>query len=245
MFTPITSPCDETSGPPELPGLRAASVWMTSSIMRPLLAAIERPRAEMTPAVTVELEAERVADGDDELAAAELLGIAEPRRRQVAGGVGADQREVGVGVLADELRIGRAALRVGQADVAEAVDDVAVGEDQAIRGDDEARAEAAAAAVVPARVDAHDRRADVFGDARDGVGIGIEEDAIVVHGGRRRRDRFRVAAVEEELEAGVEHGCGPLGSQLCGDRAAALVDLGRMPVMWSRRAYSAQSSREE
>ena len=36
VLMPITSPREETSGPPELPGLSAASVWMTSSISRPL-----------------------------------------------------------------------------------------------------------------------------------------------------------------------------------------------------------------
>ena len=29
---PITSPCELSSGPPELPGLMAASVWMASSM---------------------------------------------------------------------------------------------------------------------------------------------------------------------------------------------------------------------
>src|SRR5512134_2624502 len=38
VLMPITSPFVATSGPPELPGLRAASVWMTSSIRRPLRA---------------------------------------------------------------------------------------------------------------------------------------------------------------------------------------------------------------
>ena len=54
VFTPITSPCEETSGPPELPGLSAASVWITSSISRPVRARNERPSAETTPAVTVD-----------------------------------------------------------------------------------------------------------------------------------------------------------------------------------------------
>ena len=35
VLMPITSPAEETSGPPELPGLRAASVWITSPISRP------------------------------------------------------------------------------------------------------------------------------------------------------------------------------------------------------------------
>ena len=54
VFTPITSPREETSGPPELPGLSAASVWITSSISRPVRARSERPSAETTPAVTVD-----------------------------------------------------------------------------------------------------------------------------------------------------------------------------------------------
>ena len=54
MAMPITSPADDTSGPPELPGLSAASVWMTSPISRPLSARSERPTALTMPAVTVD-----------------------------------------------------------------------------------------------------------------------------------------------------------------------------------------------
>ena len=54
VLMPITSPREETSGPPELPGLSAASVWMTSSISRPVRERSERPRADTTPAVTVD-----------------------------------------------------------------------------------------------------------------------------------------------------------------------------------------------
>ena len=54
VFTPTTSPCDDTSGPPELPGLSAASVWITSSISRPVRERKLRPSAETTPVVTVD-----------------------------------------------------------------------------------------------------------------------------------------------------------------------------------------------
>ncbi|MGY4291276.1 hypothetical protein ACVWXO_010542 [Bradyrhizobium sp. LM2.7] len=54
VLMPTTSAFDETSGPPELPGLSAASVWITSSMVRPLTERIERPSAETTPAVTVD-----------------------------------------------------------------------------------------------------------------------------------------------------------------------------------------------
>ena len=52
---PTTSPRAFTSAPPELPGLSAASVWITLSITRRLvreLAGSDRPSADTTPAVT-------------------------------------------------------------------------------------------------------------------------------------------------------------------------------------------------
>ena len=52
VFTPMTDPLVVTSGPPELPGLSAASVWMMSSINRPDRARIDRPTALTTPVVT-------------------------------------------------------------------------------------------------------------------------------------------------------------------------------------------------
>ena len=42
-----------TSGPPELPGLSAASVWIRFSISRTVRARSDRPSALTTPAVTV------------------------------------------------------------------------------------------------------------------------------------------------------------------------------------------------
>src|SRR4051794_25250597 len=55
VLMPTRKPRPSTSAPPELPGLSAASVWMTSSMMRvapPERAGSERPSAETTPAVT-------------------------------------------------------------------------------------------------------------------------------------------------------------------------------------------------
>ena len=54
VLMPITSPREFTSGPPELPGLSAASVWITSPIRRPFCARSERPTALTMPAVTVD-----------------------------------------------------------------------------------------------------------------------------------------------------------------------------------------------
>ena len=68
---PITRPAASSSGPPELPGLIAASVWMTLSIAKPLGAWIWRCSAETTPVVSVRsspnglpIAIDRVADLD-------------------------------------------------------------------------------------------------------------------------------------------------------------------------------------
>ena len=53
VLTPTTSPRELASGPPEFPGLSAASVCTRSSINRPVRARIERPTALTTPVVTV------------------------------------------------------------------------------------------------------------------------------------------------------------------------------------------------
>src|SRR5439155_11439224 len=53
VLTPMTSPFDVTRGPPELPGFRAASVWITLSINLPDCDRSERPSALTTPDVTV------------------------------------------------------------------------------------------------------------------------------------------------------------------------------------------------
>ena len=55
VLIPTTRAWLSASAPPELPGLRAASVWITSSIRRtaaPLRVGSDRPRALTTPAVT-------------------------------------------------------------------------------------------------------------------------------------------------------------------------------------------------
>ena len=63
VFIPITVPELSTSGPPELPGLMAASVWnMLIRVSVPVpeasLACTVRPLAEMIPWVTVGVPAD-------------------------------------------------------------------------------------------------------------------------------------------------------------------------------------------
>ena len=53
VLTPTTCARVSSSGPPELPGFRLASVWITPSMRRPLRARSVRPSADTTPVVTV------------------------------------------------------------------------------------------------------------------------------------------------------------------------------------------------
>ena len=206
VLTPTTSPIDETSGPPELPGFSAASVWMTSSIVRPVLARIERPSADTTPAVTVDskpsglpiattscprrscLESPRTAVGRSRAALALMSAISVS------------------GILADQLRVGCPPFGIGEPDVAEAVDHVAVGDDQPVRGNDEARAEAALSGAALPRVDPHDGGPDFVGDTRNRPRIGVEERRVAVRRDILADDRVTIPIVENELKRGIQHG---------------------------------------
>ena len=161
-------------------------------MVRPETERIERPSAETTPAVTVEFEAERIADRDHELAAAQCLGIAEPGMAQVARAVGAQQRQIGVGIDAEHMRVGVEALGVAQANLLGRADHMAVGQHQTVRRNDDAGAEPAALARV-ARfrpgLDPHHGGTDALGHADHGIGIGIEQDLVVIRGGFGRRRR--------------------------------------------------------
>ena len=52
-LTPISRPAESSSGPPELPGLIAASVWITPRITRSLVDSISRLSALTMPVVNV------------------------------------------------------------------------------------------------------------------------------------------------------------------------------------------------
>jgi hypothetical protein len=85
-------------------------------------------------------ETERIADGDHQLAALQLLGIAERRRRQRHRFVDAQQREVGVGIIAHQPRAQILAVGGGHLDArtgAGRVRDVAVGENEPVGSDND------------------------------------------------------------------------------------------------------------
>ena len=84
-LTPTTSPAPFRSGPPELPWLIAASVWMESLMVKLFGDVICRLQCADDPARHRALEPERAADGDDALAHGELGRVAERERLENVG----------------------------------------------------------------------------------------------------------------------------------------------------------------
>src|SRR5215217_5984546 len=79
VLIPTTLPEASASGPPELPGFIAASVWMTFSIRRPLSPLIERPSALTTPAVTLRWNPSGLPMATTSCPTARSLGGSSPR----------------------------------------------------------------------------------------------------------------------------------------------------------------------
>ena len=106
VFMPMTSPAISTSGPPELPGLMAASVWMKrwNWLAR-------RPGRLVDGAVLGGDdaggdglgEAEGAADGEHPVADLGAVGVAELDGGQGLLGVDLDDGDVGVLIDADDV----------------------------------------------------------------------------------------------------------------------------------------------
>ena len=106
VFIPITSPRMFRSGPPELPGLIAASVC-SISLVRPLAAQSGRLIAEMMPTVTVWLRANGAPMAITQSPRRHLAGVAERGDRQLPLRLldELDQRAVGQSVAPEHARL--------------------------------------------------------------------------------------------------------------------------------------------
>ena len=96
-LTPTTWPFEFSSGPPELPWLIAASVWIESMIVKlGLSEAIERCSALTMPLVTVSSSPNGLPIATTPVADLEVAGDAERKRVELRGGrVDLDHGEVG------------------------------------------------------------------------------------------------------------------------------------------------------
>ena len=136
---PTTCPRRLKSGPPLLPGLMLASVWMKSSYGP---APIVRPLALTMPIVTVLPRPNGLPMATTYSPTRERLARAERGDGQIGGRVlELEHRDVEPRVLADHLGAELAVVGELHLDDVGAVDDVRVGDDVALRVDEEARAE--------------------------------------------------------------------------------------------------------
>ena len=93
-----------TSGPPELPGLSAASVWITSSMRRAGARTQRAPERRNHASGDGRFKAERIADRHHELAALELLNHPMWRSADRAPSLHAQQRQIGVRIVMPSRR---------------------------------------------------------------------------------------------------------------------------------------------
>ncbi len=129
---PTTSPWALTSGPPELPGLMAASVWMNwPGERRSAANGIGTVQRADDAARHGEAKSQRIAECEYGLAGMQLRGISQRHAGQV-GSVDLDDGKIGERIGTDQLRREDSAIGHGNANVHRTVDDVVVGHDVAI-----------------------------------------------------------------------------------------------------------------
>ena len=131
----MTVPLTLTSGPPELPGLIAASVWMKSWMLRSLVlgSASVRPFALMMPEVTVKVRfsPSGLPTASTHSPTARAVAVTQRGRGQVVR-VDLEHGQVGAGIGADHLGLELPPVEQPHRHLVRAVHDVIVGEDVAV-----------------------------------------------------------------------------------------------------------------
>ncbi len=196
VLIPTTWPWPSASAPPELPGFRAASVWMTFSTIRPAArerTGSERPSAETTPAVTEPAKPCGFPIATTSWPTRRRFRVAEHGRNEVAR-LRPQDGEVRERVGSDDLDSDLAPVHEGRAGASvRGRHDVGRGEHETVRGDDDAASaavEPAAAAHAARHAQVGDRRREALRDRGDGLGIRVEDVLFLV--GSRRRDERKI-----------------------------------------------------
>ena len=176
VLMPITRPRESASAPPELPGLSAASVWMTSSTIRVALRVwigSDRPSPLTMPGADAAGHAERVADGDHQGADLQVVDVAVDRRVGDRP-VGPHHREVGQRVAADDLEPGHAPVGERRLPGVGVADHVGVGDQVALAGQRHRRPDGLPGPAAPAYPDRGHPRQQHLRDARDHLRVRVQ-----------------------------------------------------------------------
>ena len=192
------APRESTSGPPELPGLSAASVCITLSIAGPSASRSDRPSAWTTPAVTVYWKPNGLP------IATTSCPTAAPRsaERAKAGAVAVDAHHREVGSGSSPTSCARSCARPkGRHDLG-ARDHVAVGQRKAVGREEEAGAAAVDPVVGSGDLKVQDGGADAVDGADHGSRIRVEENEVLGRSGTRRRRNLRLDIAADRVENG-------------------------------------------
>ena len=131
-------------------------------------------------------EAERIADRNHQLAPLQAFGIAERGSRERHRLIDANEREIGIGVVADQASLQVLAVGGGHVNARGGAGDVTVGEDEAVRRHHDARARPAtrlSAIVGTTDGKADHGRADPVDDVDHRARIGIEQRLVLGRNG--------------------------------------------------------------
>ena len=132
-LTPITWPAAFSSGPPELPWLMAASVWIEFEIVKLFGEVISRLRALTIPLVTVPSSPKGLPSATTPSPTLSWVRVAELERLQHrCGRVDLDDGEVGRRIRAHDGRVVGRAVPEADGDRFRAVHDVVVRDDVAL-----------------------------------------------------------------------------------------------------------------
>jgi len=130
-----------SSGPPELPWLTAASVWMTSSIVNPAGCGDASLLGGDDAGGDRVLKPQRISQGEHRAAHAHAVGVAERQRVGVElGGVDTRQREIVREIASHDIGRQERVLVGADEDLARTLHDVRGGDDGAFVVEDEAGA---------------------------------------------------------------------------------------------------------
>ena len=195
-LTPITRPRPSSSGPPELPWLIAASVWIVSVIVKLFGAVISRWSALTIPLVIVPSSPNGLPMRENRVTDVDRARVGERQRsEQRRRRIDPEHGEVGRRIRADELGVELDSVPEAHRDRGRAGDDVLVRDDVTVPVVDEA------GSLRALRLRAAARR-----DLDDGL-----RRAVVDLGCRETADRDGLGAVDRHLtydrrRAVVEHG---------------------------------------
>src|SRR6516165_2993017 len=175
---PTTSPVVDTRGPPELPGLSAASVWMTSSMSLPFRDRKDRPSDDTTPVVTVNSKPSGLPIATTTWPRFKSFESPSFAARAPGGSSVLMSAKSVSGIVTKHQSLSLSPICEGKPHPLCPADHMAIGEDKPIAGDDHTGADTEFFRPGRDAFDAHDARPNPIHYIRDRPRIGVQQEVI-------------------------------------------------------------------